>query len=256
MRVDKNSSGLGMVARRVVALVLLLAWFGASAAEVRLPELKTRSGTYSNVVVTSQTQTDIMITHDRGFGNVKVSDIEDDAVLIALGYKTAAKEGESAQDRVSSALAAFSGTNQPLQELMKSPAWARLEELREVKLSTELMVGLAAGVLAVYLFGCICMKLICVKAGYEPGALIWLPIVQMIPMFRAAGMSGWWLLACLIPLLNLIAVILWSFKIVQVRGKSVLVAIMLLLPVLNLFAILYLAFSSSPAPEGKMSARR
>lgn len=257
MRVDEKSFRWGSIGRRVGALaVLLLGWFGALAADVRLPELKTRSGNYSNVVVTSQTKTDIMITHDRGFGNVKVSDIEDDAALIALGYKSATKQGTTPSDRVSSALAIFTGTNQPLQELMKTPAWARLEELREVKLSSEVMIGIAAGALVLYLFGCFCMKLICEKAGYQPGGLIWLPIFQMIPLFRAAGMSGWWLLACFIPLLNLIAMILWSFKIVRVRGKSALVAIALLLPLLNLFAILYLAFSGSPEPEGKISARR
>lgn len=256
MRVAEKSIRWGSLAWRLAALVMLLTWFGAFAAEVRLPELKTRSGTYSNVVVTSQTKTDIMITHDRGFGNVKVSEIEDDAAMIALGYKTVAKEGESAQERVSSALAAFTGTNQPLQNLMDSPAWAQFEELRDVKLSREVMIGITVGAVVLYLFGCYCMKLICVKAGYNPGALIWLPILQMIPMFRAAGMSGWWLLACFIPLLNLVAVILWSFKIVQARGKSVLVAIALLLPLLNLLAILYLAFSGASAPEGKIAAGR
>lgn len=257
MIADEKSFRLGSVGRRVVALAaLLLTWFSASAADVRLPELKTRSGTYTNVIVTSQTENDIMISHNRGIGNVKVSEIEDDAALIALGYKSATKEGETTSDRMSSALAIFTGTNQPLQKLMETPAWARLEELSEVKLSTEVMIGIAVGALVLYLFGCFCMKLICVKAGYQPGALIWLPILQMIPTFRAAGMSGWWLLACFIPLLNLIAMILWSFKIVKARGKSAFVAILLLLPLLNLFAILYLAFSGSPAPEGKFSARR
>ena len=257
MRVDEKSFKWGSLGRRVVALaVVLLGWFSTLAAEVRLPELKTRSGNYSNVVVTSQTKTDIMITHNRGFGNVKVSDIEDDAALIALGYKSATKQGTTPSERVSSALAVFTGTNQPLQELMKTPAWARLEELRTVKLSTEVMIGIAAGAVVLYLFGCFCMKLICVKAGYQPGGLIWIPIFQLIPLFRAAGMSGWWLLACFIPLLNLIAAILWSFKIVRARGKSALVAIMLLLPLLNLFAILYLAFSGAPEPEGKFPARR
>jgi hypothetical protein len=255
MSAEAKSSGFGVVGR-VIALVVLLIWFSASAADVRLPELKTRTGTYTNVTVTSQTKTDIMISHDRGIGNVRVSDIEDDAALIALGYKVAAMEGEPSTNKISSALAIFTGTNQPLQELMKTPAWARLEELRGVKLSLAMQIGIAAGVVIIYLFGCFCLKLICIKAGYEPGVLIWLPIFQMIPMFRAAGMSGWWLLACLIPLLNLIAMILWSFKIVRARGKSVLVAIMLLLPLLNLFAMLYLAFSGSAEKPSKVSARR
>ena len=50
-----------------------------------------------------------------------------------------------------------------------------------------------------------------------------------IPMLRAAGMSGAWFLAYLIPGLNILAQIIWCFKIVAAREKSVLIAIMLLL---------------------------
>ena len=255
MKSDSSLRNSGFNWHGLIALLVLWTCF-CGAAEVRLPVLKTHSGTFSNVVVTSQTKTDIMITHDRGFGNVKVSDIEDEAALIALGYKATETEGGTPAERVSSALAKFTGTNQPLQELMESPAWSRLEELREVKLSREMMIGIAVGVGLIYLFGCFCLKSICEKAGYEPGALIWLPILQMIPMFRAAGMSAWWVLACFVPLLNLVATILWCFKIAKARGKGVLVAIALLLPALNLFAILYLAFSEGSAPTGKISSRK
>ncbi|MEK7785273.1 MAG: hypothetical protein AAB658_07605, partial [Chloroflexota bacterium] len=52
------------------------------------------------------------------------------------------------------------------------------------------MVGLVLGVLFMaYLFICYCLKLICLKTGNDPGILIWLPVIQMIPLLRAAGMS-------------------------------------------------------------------
>jgi uncharacterized membrane protein YhaH (DUF805 family) len=68
-------------------------------------------------------------------------------------------------------------------------------------------------------------------------------------MLRAAGMSGWWVLACFVPVLNLVPVILWPLKIAKARGKSVWIGVLLLLPVANVFAFLYLAFSNGAAEE-------
>jgi hypothetical protein len=85
--------------------------------------------------------------------------------------------------------------------------------------------------------------LICKKTGNEPGFMVWLPVLQVFPMLKAAGMSYWWFVALLLPLLNLVASIVWCFKITQTRGKHWVVAILLLLPVLSFIAFLYLAFS-------------
>lgn len=233
----------------LLALIVAV-WQSGLAAEVRLPELKTRTAIYTNVVVTSRTAKDIYIRHDGGIGNIKISDIEDDAALIALGFKPAVESsGASVLESLTlpAPIAKFMGTNEPMQLLKQSPVWSHVEKLQQVNWSLSLVLGLGCGVVVLYLFSCYCLKLICVKAGHEPGALVWLPVLQLIPAFRAAGMSGWWLLACLIPLLNLVAVILWSFKITRARGKGVLVAIALLLPALNLFAFLYLAFSGTSA---------
>jgi hypothetical protein len=87
------------------------------------------------------------------------------------------------------------------------------------------------------------------KAGEDAGFLVWLPVFQVFPMLRGAGMSAWWVLAFFVPILNIVASILWCFKIVEARGKSVWIAICLLLPVTNFFAFLYLAFSNGEAPR-------
>jgi apolipoprotein N-acyltransferase len=87
--------------------------------------------------------------------------------------------------------------------------------------------------------------LICRKAGHPAGLLVWLPALQIFPLLRAAGMSGWWFLAYFVPVLNVVPVILWPLKIAKARGKSVWVGVLLLLPATNLFAFLYLAFSDS-----------
>jgi len=108
-----------------------------------------------------------------------------------------------------------------------------------------IVLGLGLGV---YLFCCYCLALVCKKAGSEPGLLIWFPILQWFPLLEAAGMSGLWFLAFFVPVLGLVAYVLWCFNIVRAREKSAFVAILLLFPVTNLFALLYLAFSSA-APE-------
>jgi apolipoprotein N-acyltransferase len=92
--------------------------------------------------------------------------------------------------------------------------------------------------------------LICRKAGHPPGALIWVPVLQLFPLLRAAGMSGWWFLAFCVPLLNIVAQVLWCLNIAKARGKSVWVGVLLCLPITYLFAFLYLAFSNGgPAEE-------
>jgi hypothetical protein len=72
-----------------------------------------------------------------------------------------------------------------------------------------------------------------------------------VPLLRAAGMSGWWLVAWFVPGLNLVAMTLWSFKIVERRNKSPVWAVLLLLPFTNLLAFLYLAFSGGESPSGR-----
>jgi hypothetical protein len=119
----------------------------------------------------------------------------------------------------------------------------RIRELREA--ITPRVICIAAGVfLVTHLFWSFCCMLICKKTGGEPGILVWLPVFQTIPLLRAAGMSGGWFLALFIPVLNLVPVLMWPFKIANARGKGVLVAIWLLLPIINIFAFLYLAFSN------------
>jgi hypothetical protein len=71
----------------------------------------------------------------------------------------------------------------------------------------------------------------------------------MIPLLRAAGMSRWWFLAFFVPLLNVLAWVLWCFNITRARDKGLLVAILLCLPVTSGLAFLYLALSGVPPSE-------
>ena len=106
-----------------------------------------------------------------------------------------------------------------------------------------LLYAMGGVLLLLHLFQCYCLMLICRKAGHPPGLLVWIPVLQIFPMLRAAGMSGWWVLAFCVPVLNVVAWVLWCLNIAKARGKSVWVGVLLFLPITNLFAFLYLAFS-------------
>jgi len=96
-------------------------------------------------------------------------------------------------------------------------------------------------VVGVYVFSCYCLKLICEKAGHQPGVLIWIPIVQLVPLLTVAKLPIWFIILFLIPIVSLVIYIVMWVKICQARGKSgALVILAVLLPIVFLP---YLAFS-------------
>src|SRR5688572_5236813 len=74
--------------------------------------------------------------------------------------------------------------------------------------------------LALYLFYCYCLKLICQKTGKDPGALIWIPIVHLIPLLEIARMPIWLIIAFFIPIVNLVVAAIMWVKICEALGKS------------------------------------
>jgi len=49
-----------------------------------------------------------------------------------------------------------------------------------------------------------CLKLICEKANVDPGVMIWIPLVQLIPMATVANLNPLLLLLYLVPLVNVV----------------------------------------------------
>jgi hypothetical protein len=231
--------------------------------DVHLDMLKTRTDSFTNVTVFNRSKTDIFIQHARGMASVKFSELDAEtlALLSQSGYcdkmtastKSSAAASTSASEKaagagVAAGMVSTSNLNAQFREKVM-PSMNRLLAAVPVRLNSQLVSTIISALLIAYLFGCYCLKLICAKAGSEPGVLIWLPVLQLFPLLRAARMSGWWFVAWLLPVVNLIAQIVWCFKIVQARGKSVWVAIGLLLPITNLFSLLYLAFSGGGGEE-------
>jgi hypothetical protein len=87
-----------------------------------------------------------------------------------------------------------------------------------------------------------CFKLICLKTGYDPGLLIWVPIAQCIPLLRVAKMPELMLLLMFVPLVNCVFFLIMWAKICTARKQSPWLAATLLVPGVNLFLIPYLAF--------------
>lgn len=97
--------------------------------------------------------------------------------------------------------------------------------------------------LAIYLFCSYCLKRICEKAGHRPGFLIWVPGLQLIPLFRAADLSPWLFLLMFVPIVNLIVFIFLWIGLLLTLERSTWLVLLLFLPIINILLITYLAFS-------------
>ena len=103
--------------------------------------------------------------------------------------------------------------------------------------------------LLAYVFSCYCYKRICQKAGQAPGALIWIPVAQFIPLLRVAEMPAWTFILLLIPIVNVVAMLILWARICAALKKSPWLAASLLVPVVNFALIPYLAFSKTDCAE-------
>lgn len=231
-----------------------------AAAQVQLGTLHVGANTYHNVTVTSQSANSIFIAHSLGFANIKVADV-DPQVLAKLGYNL--KEVNWNNRTVTSwADLAADPRIVALRKKFTPEMQAQLKALEKNLIMTFWCVLLAG-----FLFFSYCCQQICLKAGRKPGVAVWLPVLQLVPLFQTAGLSASWVLLILSPLLipvlailvfdrfgvsflwlallpiipHAMAYMVWSVKICRARGMGNGIALLLMLPWTNLFAFLYLA---------------
>ena len=247
-------AGFGLV----VALVPVATT--VAAAEQTFDMLQIGSRTYRNVTVTTKSKDYIFILHSAGMTNIKVAELSPE-LREKLGYAEPPKPKESATNATAWAKQTLNKleTSQQLKtmEAQVVSTWrdyAPMEKLQLPPLTPTLLWELVALAALLYFSHCYCCMLICQKAGQKPGFLVWLPVLQLFPLLRAAGMSAWWFLAWFVPLLNLLAYVLWCFNIAKARNKTAWVGLFLLLPVTSLLAFLYLALSGGV--ERKSDKRR
>jgi hypothetical protein len=255
---------LGQLLWLVVCLICVTAEakhgeMSLSDKEQSFPVLQTKTGAYTNVTVTKKTKDWIFIMHSAGVCNVKASDLSTDA-RIALGYEVPAAKTNGVDfkaDGASAATASVAGSPSKLphvnlEEVKKFAAdWRqnrkeKTAELRAYIAANSTVVCTILGIwLAVHIISSALFWMICRKTHNSPGPLVWVPVLQLIPLLRAANMARVWFFAFLIFPLNVIAMIVFSVKIVKSRGKSPWVAFLLIMPPTSALAFLYLAFSSS-----------
>lgn len=245
----------------ITAAAWLLQLSPASAElEQTFDQLQIGTQTYKNVTVTTKSKAYVFILHSAGMTNIRVSDLPDD-VREKLGYADPTikpKTNNAATAWAKQTFSKLQTTQVKGVEEKLAGAWRENLSPAAIKLptlTTQLIATVAAGLLVVYFFFCYCCMLICQKTGHNPSVLIFVPWLQLLPLLKAAQMSGWWLVAFLVPGINLIGQLVWSVKIVKARSKSGWLALWLVFPLTSLLAFLYLAFSSG-TPEPKKAERR
>jgi len=251
-----NKMAAAPISFLIAFLFLSAAALTASAEEEKFAVFQVGTQTYTNVTVTTKAKKYVFILHSTGMANIKVADLSPEQQK-QLGYGSE-DDSPGKLSRVKLAdwtkqkvalldTPSVRAAEKSVQETLQAHGATNLGSLKPA--DRKVLIGLAVAMLLSYLFHCYCHKLICEKAGKEPGVLIWLPILQIIPIFKAATMSLWWVL------LGPIASIVWCFKIAKARGKSAGVGVLLLLPITNFFAFLYLAFSDGVEPKEQPSVQ-
>jgi hypothetical protein len=245
------------IGRLALAIALVVIASRASASvEQTFPVLQIGTQVYSNVTVTTKSKTYIFLLHSTGMANIKVADLSPE-LRETLGY---ASPGVTLSKNSASAAATW--VKKEINHLnisnvqarnLREESQARIDKLKTVPRKQLYLVF--AIVVVFWFLRCACHAMICQKAGSPPGMLIWIPLLKLIPLLKAAKMSLGWVFLFLLPLGALVVDIVWSFKIATARGKGALTGLCLILPGINFFAFLYLAFSDG-APAAKPMATR
>jgi hypothetical protein len=118
--------------------------------------------------------------------------------------------------------------------------------------------------LAFYIYLAICLQTIAKKTNTSNGWLAWIPIANIILMLNVAKKPIWWIILCLIPIVNLVMVIIIWMAIARARNKPDWWGILTIVPIVNIIVPGYLAFSGdgvvispvSTPPSGEMAATR
>ena len=213
---------------------------------------QTKTAVYSNVTVTTKSAEYIVIQYASGLASLKIADLSpEQQQTLGYGAVKGSQNGSLTVSAKAKAIVAAIPTKQIEQ------AWSRHAPAGtpSLKLNSTIIFTVLGVFVVLYLFFCYCASLICQKVGKPGGLLVWLPILQYIPLLRAAKMSPLWLLAMFIPILNIIVHIMWSFRIAGVRGQGLFTAIFLILPTYPL-AFMYLAFAGGSSPDENSPPRK
>jgi hypothetical protein len=97
--------------------------------------------------------------------------------------------------------------------------------------------------LAVYVYTALAVQTIAAKTNTENPWLAWIPIANLILLLNIAKKPIWWIVLCLIPLVNIIIFIIVWMAVAEARGKPGWVGVLLIVPVLGALMPGYLAWA-------------
>jgi len=106
-----------------------------------------------------------------------------------------------------------------------------------------LLVIFCIFILVMYVYHALALQTIATKTNTENGWFAWIPIINVILMLNIAKKPVWWIILCLIPLVNIVIFIIVWMGIAEARNKPNWWGILLIVPVANLIVPGYLAWS-------------
>jgi cytochrome bd-type quinol oxidase subunit 2 len=97
--------------------------------------------------------------------------------------------------------------------------------------------------LAVYVYMALALQTIANKTNTENAWLAWVPIINIILMLNIAKKPLWWIILCLIPIVNIIVIVIVWMAIAEARGKPSWWGILFIVPVVQVIVPGYLAWA-------------
>lgn len=97
-------------------------------------------------------------------------------------------------------------------------------------------------VVAAYVYTSLALQTIANKTNTANAWLAWIPIANVFLMLQIAKKPIWWIILCLIPLVNIIILIVIWMGIAEARGKPSWWGILMIVPLVNLIVPGYLAW--------------
>jgi len=98
--------------------------------------------------------------------------------------------------------------------------------------------------LAMYIYTSLALQTIAKKTNTENAWMAWIPIINILLMLNIAKKPLWWIILCLIPLVNIVILIIVWMAIAEARKKPNWWGILMIVPVVNLIVPGYLAWAA------------
>jgi hypothetical protein len=138
----------------------------------------------------------------------------------------------------------------PTQPLHKQPGAGALVAIPMI------MGGLFAGFalvflglgLAIYFFVAFCLYRIALRLHVPYPWTAWIPIVNIWTLVASAGKPVWWLILCIIPIINIFVFIYLYMCVTENLGKNKWLGLLMVVPLVNLGYLGWLAFSQAESP--------